>query len=70
MGKLVRVTRHPAGRIGLAIGFAAGFIAAFVSGVRGMLLLVGLIAFWQHTFHFDVHPAIPPSLKVRTRKRS
>lgn len=70
MGKLVRVTRHPAGRIGLAIGFAAGFIAAFVRGVKGMLLLVGLIAFWQHTFHFDVHPAIPPSLKVRTRKRS
>lgn len=70
MGKLVRVTRHPAGRIGLVIGFAAGFIAAFVRGVKGMLLLVGLIAFWQHTFHFDVHPAIPPSLKVRTRKRS
>ena len=50
MGKLMRVTRHPAGRIGLAVGFAAGFIAAFVSGARRMLLIVGLIAFWQHTF--------------------
>ena len=69
MGKLVRVTCHPAGRIGLAVGFAAGFIAAFVSGVRGMLLLIGLIAFWQHTFHFDVHTAVPPSLEVHTRKR-
>ena len=69
MGKLMRVTRHPAGRIGLALGFTAGFIAAFVSGARGMLLWIGLIAFWQHTFHFDVHPAVPPSLEARTRKR-
>src|SRR5947209_9800814 len=65
MEKLARVTRHPAGRIGLALGFTAGFIAAFVSGARGMLLLVGLIAFWQHTFHFDVHPAVPDRKSTR-----
>ena len=67
MEKLLRLTRHPAGRAGLTLGLTVGFIAAFIGRVRRMLFLIsfliGSIAFWQHVVFSDIRPAIPPSLK-------
>ncbi|HYL42317.1 MAG TPA: hypothetical protein VEU97_02925 [Ktedonobacteraceae bacterium] len=72
MEELLRITRHPAGRVGLTVGLVAGFIAAFMGGVRRMFLLIGLftglIAFWQHVMFSDMRPELPPSLKQQVDK--
>jgi fructose-specific phosphotransferase system IIC component len=62
MEELLRIMRHPAGRVGLTVGLIAGFIAAFMGGVRRMFLLIGLfiglIAFWQHVMFSSCRDAI------------
>lgn len=67
MEKLLRIMRHPAGRVGLTVGLVVGFVAAFMGGVRRMFLLIGLfiglIAFWQHGVFSDMRPELPPSFK-------
>ena len=72
MEELLRIMRHPAGRVGLTVGLVAGFVAAFMGGVRRMFLLIGLfiglIAFWQHVMFSDMRPELPPSLKQQVDK--
>ena len=69
MEKLVRITRHPLGGVGLAVGFAAGFVAAFMGEARRMLLFMSFLAIWQRIPYFRIRPELlPSSLKHKVDK--